>query len=456
MPATQQIKRTALITAAVLATGYLIGGFYFQQHLLPNTKILGVNVGRKTVQDADKKLSETIGKQTYTLVDGKKTVSQVTADKLGLKQDFNQALTTVKANQHAWSWPFHLFGGKSAQVNVKMDGAQLADYTTKASKEMNAKRTAPQNASMRFVNGKLQVTAERPGNSIDADKLSQAILNTISQNKKIIDLTTAYAKPSVTTKTPAFVAAKKKLSAAADIKAKLKLAGHTIRIPQTDITGWIGYENGKVTVDAAGVQAYVKTLNDKYATYQRTRQFHSTRRGVVSIGGGTYGWSIKEDDEVKALQAALAKGGDFTREVITQGSGYHKNGADIGKTYVEVDLAAQHEYVYKDGKLLMDTPIVSGKPGGNETPTGVFSVWNKQRNATLRGKNDDGSNYASPVSYWMPIDYTGVGLHDSPWQPQYGGSWYVSHGSHGCVNNPPAFIAKMYDIVAIGTPVIVI
>ncbi len=104
----------------------------------------------------------------------------------------------------------------------------------------------------------------------------------------------------------------------------------------------------------------------------------------------------------------------------------------------------------------MDSPIVTGKPtNGDATPTGVFFVWKKQRNAVLKGKSDDGSSYSSPVSYWMPINYDGVGLHDSPWQPTYGGDWYKEHGSHGCVNNPPDFIAKLYPQVALNTPVVI-
>jgi lipoprotein-anchoring transpeptidase ErfK/SrfK len=109
------------------------------------------------------------------------------------------------------------------------------------------------------------------------------------------------------------------------------------------------------------------------------------------------------------------------------------------------------EYYYKDGKLAMSSAVVTGNPNkGKETPSGVFYIWSKQRNATLRG-----ANYATKVSYWMPVDDTGVGLHDSPWQPQYGGSWYLTHGSHGCVNNPPAFAAQLYNAVSVGTPVII-
>nr|WP_251920243.1 L,D-transpeptidase [Latilactobacillus sakei] len=93
----------------------------------------------------------------------------------------------------------------------------------------------------------------------------------------------------------------------------------------------------------------------------------------------------------------------------------------------------------------------------SNNPSGVWSIWKKERNATLKGTNFDGvSEYASPVNYWMPIDETGVGIHDSPWQPKYGGTWYKEHGSHGCINTPPTIMAQLYNTVSEGIPVVVI
>ena len=113
-------------------------------------------------------------------------------------------------------------------------------------------------------------------------------------------------------------------------------------------------------------------------------------------------------------------------------------------------------WFYKNGKLVISTRVVTGNPPKQVTPSGVWFVWKKQQDATLKGKNNDGSNYASPVKYWMPIDYTGVGLHDAPWQPTFGGDWYKTHGSHGCVNTPPDVMPKLYAVVPLGTPVVVI
>lgn len=112
-------------------------------------------------------------------------------------------------------------------------------------------------------------------------------------------------------------------------------------------------------------------------------------------------------------------------------------------------------WYYKDGKLALETDIVSGKPN-TPTPKGVFYVWNKERNATLRGLNEDGTKYASPVDYWMPIDWEGVGIHDSNWQPTYGGDWWKQNGSHGCINTPPNVMKTLYDMIEVGTPVIVL
>ncbi len=85
-------------------------------------------------------------------------------------------------------------------------------------------------------------------------------------------------------------------------------------------------------------------------------------------------------------------------------------------------------WYYKDGQLVLETAIISGKPA-TPTPTGVFYVWNKEEDATLTGED-----YASPVDYWMPIDWTGVGIHDSDWQTEYGGDLWKPRFSRASIS----------------------
>ena len=43
---------------------------------------------------------------------------------------------------------------------------------------------------------------------------------------------------------------------------------------------------------------------------------------------------------------------------------------DIGNTYVEIDYTSQHLWYYKDGSLVTDTGIVSGKHQPRKRLTG--------------------------------------------------------------------------------------
>ena len=58
-----------------------------------------------------------------------------------------------------------------------------------------------------------------------------------------------------------------------------------------------------------------------------------------------------------------------------------------GNTYVEINLTAQHLYVYKDGSKVLESDFVSGK----NTPdkgSGVYGrMANKERDATLVGED---------------------------------------------------------------------
>ena len=122
---------------------------------------------------------------------------------------------------------------------------------------------------------------------------------------------------------------------------------------------------------------------------------------------------------------------------------------------MEVDLARQHVYYFRDGAVVWDAPCVTGNVSKNyTTPDGVYSIYSKERNRVLRGKMVNGKpEYEQPVSYWMPFN-GGIGLHDANWRGSFGGSIYKTNGSHGCVNLPPSKVPALYDMVKVGTIVV--
>lgn len=125
-------------------------------------------------------------------------------------------------------------------------------------------------------------------------------------------------------------------------------------------------------------------------------------------------------------------------------------------TRIELDITEQRVLMYVDGKCLLDTPCVTGNvAGGCSTPTGVYYLYYKERNAVLRGSNSDGSKYASPVDYWMPFN-GGIGFHDASWRNGvFGGEIYKTDGSHGCVNMPHEAAKTLYENISTSIPILV-
>ena len=79
----------------------------------------------------------------------------------------------------------------------------------------------------------------------------------------------------------------------------------------------------------------------------------------------------------------------------------------------------------------------------------------KEKDTTLRGpKKEDGSyEWESPVTYWMPFNGN-VGMHDATWRRAFGGTIYLTSGSHGCINLPLHMAASIYEYVSTGFPVV--
>ena len=209
--------------------------------------------------------------------------------------------------------------------------------------------------------------------------------------------------------------------------------------------------SGNFLLDESGIRAWVEELASAYDTVDTMLEFQSTRGDVVEVKYETYGTKLDVEAEVSYLMKALTERRQETENHIPAyiQEGFARGLNDIGGTYIEVDMTEQHMYYYMDGELVLDTDVVTGDIGRRRgTPEGVNFVYSKQRNRILRGPG-----YASPVKYWMPVRGN-VGIHDSDWRSKYGGEIYKTDGSHGCVNTPPEIMVQLYEMVEIGTPVI--
>jgi lipoprotein-anchoring transpeptidase ErfK/SrfK len=105
-----------------------------------------------------------------------------------------------------------------------------------------------------------------------------------------------------------------------------------------------------------------------------------------------------------------------------------------------VSIKSQHVTIYDADGWILRAPVSSGTKG-RETPAGVFTVLQKDK--------DHHSNLYDDA--WMPnmlrITWSGIALHGGP-LPGY-------PASHGCVRMPYGFAEKLFDKVRMGMRVII-
>lgn len=218
-----------------------------------------------------------------------------------------------------------------------------------------------------------------------------------------------------------------------------------------DSDGGPMWEQGELLLSASHIRNWVEQLAEQYDTVDTTRAFQTTEGRVVQVAYKTYGTQLDVEAEVAFLTEELT----YEREEpLIHRPAYLKEGFcrgldDIGDTYIEVDMGQQHMYYYQGGECQISVDVVTGNARRRwNTPEGINYVYNKQKNRVLRGEG-----YATPVKYWMPV-VGNVGIHDANWRKEFGGEIYLTNGSHGCINTPPDTMAQLYELVELGTPVV--
>ncbi len=120
-------------------------------------------------------------------------------------------------------------------------------------------------------------------------------------------------------------------------------------------------------------------------------------------------------------------------------------------TYVDVNIENQTVTYILNGEAVLSSPCVTGDVSKHRTtPTGHYAVFGHVKGTYLTGPT-----WHNWVDYWMPFTRGGCGLHDANWRSRFGGEIYKTNGSHGCVNLPHDVAQQLFDMIGVGTIVIV-
>jgi len=142
-------------------------------------------------------------------------------------------------------------------------------------------------------------------------------------------------------------------------------------------------------------------------------------------------WGAKQSSPADTPPAAL-KPGEFV---------WNPGVAPDGPIVVVVSLTEQHGYVYRNGVQIGYTTVSTGKPG-HETPTGIFTILQKDKDHRSSKYNN------APMPYQQRLTWDGVALHAGglPGYPE----------SHGCVHLPSRFAEELFGASHMGMTVVVV
>lgn len=448
----------SLITFLFLAILYGYAAFYFHSHFFFGTKINGMNCERLTAEEVKERMQENISSYTLTLIERNNETETISGTQLGMTYVDDNGIESVLEDQKELLWIVSFFDQTDTEVaaNMTYDTAVVSTIVDTLNCTQSENIIDPKDAEIVFTDASYSISPEIMGTKVLTDALIQEIISAVDNGRSELNLEEAglYLNPSVYSTDEALVLKMEYLN-------KLGLANITYdmgdnRIYTVDssvLTDWIiPAEDGTYKLDREQIYAFVKHMAYETDTFGLAHSFKTHSGKTIQLAaGGDYGWVINKDKTTDALIEAIENGTNGTLEPVYKYKAMDRGINDIGGTYVEVSISQQKMWCYKDGKLIVETNVITGNHStGYDTPSG--SVW------AIDAKKKDAhfNTFDVDVTFWLPFN-GGCGIHDASWRSEgeYTASTYETNGSHGCVNTPYAAAEKIFNTVDIGYPVIV-
>lgn len=451
-----RIKTGLLIFFGLLVLAYLALAVYFHTHFFPNTTLNGVDVSGRESGDAENVIRQEV--DTYVLHMTTRNASgkeEITGESIGLSPKFHGEVQEHINSQNVLAWGLRIFQEQKLEMDtvVEFDEDALTEQIKGLDCMQKENQEAPVNAYVSdYGENGYEIIPEEQGSTINESIFRMALEDAIRTLQDELDLDEAgcYKTPALTSEAQSLITLSDRLNKYTGAVITYDLGDKTEVLDGSITSQWMVINGNSVSIDEEAVAEYVDSLASSYNTVFRGHTLKTSYGNSVDIKEGDYGWKVDKEGEKEQIIKDLKAGVPVTREIVYAQRANSHGENDYGDTYVEINLAKQHLFFYKNGNLLVESDFVSGDQAKRyDTPTGVYGLTYKQKDATLKGEN-----YATPVSYWMPF-CNNVGMHDANWRSSFGGKIFKTSGSHGCVNLPPSAAKTIFENIEEGDPVLV-
>ena len=452
----------------VAAFAYLGVTLFYRNHFFPNTLIDGISCDNMNVEtvvpliDAQiYKYELTVTGRNYKTGKSGEVLGRIDANDIELSfQDTKGAVETVMDSQNEFLWPMvylqKIKHSYSLSQGIVFNEDKLKKTVESWESCIEENMIHPEDAYIsEYIEEKkgYEVIPETVGTELNVVKVLENIEVKLHAHETTIDLedTGCYTEANVKHDDEKLNSAVETANSWLKTNIVYDWNGNEVILDADTIKEWIQVQPEEVTLDEEAVSRFVKEQAYKFDTYGKSKYFKTTLGIEMKLNSPNYGWKTDTETETEELIQMIYQGSQVKKEPVYSIKAKNKGINDVGNSYIEADLTHQHLYVYQNGEIVFETDVVSGKMNstpGSVTPAGIFGLTYKTTNAVLRG-----SDYETPVSYWMPF-YGNYGMHDATWRVNFGGTIYQEHGSHGCINLPLDSAATIYNYVSTGFPIV--
>lgn len=452
----------------VLATVYFGISLFYRYHFFPYTKIDEILCSNMSVESVIPMIDAQVHKYSLT-VTGRNYQTEESGEILGVinvedieltYKDTKDAVQAVMDSQNEFLWPMIYFkkisNSYSLSMGILFNEEKLRETIESWESCKKENMLCPEDAYISGYNERIkgyEIIPETVGTELDMGKVLESIEAKLHTHETLIDLEDAgcYTEANVRHDNEKLNSAVETANSWLKTDITYDWNGNEVILDADTLKEWIRIQPGEVTLDEEAVSQFVKEQARKFDTYGKSKSFRTTLGIELKLNSPNYGWKTDTETETEELIQLIYQGAKSQKEPVYSIKAKNKGINDVGNSYIEADLTHQHLYVYQNGEIVFETDVVSGKMNsspGSVTPAGIFGLTYKTTNAVLRG-----SDYETPVSYWMPF-YGNYGMHDATWRVNFGGTIYLEHGSHGCINLPLDSAATIYGYVSTGFPIV--
>lgn len=438
---------------------YAIVGIYYGNKFLPGTVINGYQANAMKIDELNDYLTDhEMDYKLDMIYEYGETVSMDGTD-IDYSSDYKISLSEIMDSQNPLAWGLYYFKpvNYTAKPEISFDSDKLSDKLDSLPyfhiDEKNQK------AKVELVKSDNQfVLVDGLRNVLDNKTAIEKINTSILSGERCVDLREDYMSPVYTAAQEKKINKWETIDNTQDAVIIYKDDDIALRLDSYEYYDWIKVgSNGEPLTDTYGnlllddekLQAFVTKLSETFNTDNAPRKWKTYDGRIKVLPCSWEGYIVDEEKELKAIKSAILSGSKEERKPYYSKLGEGRGNEEVGDTYVEVDLGNQKVFFYDKGELMFTSDCVSGNKRYNyDTPEMVTRIYFMQEGRTLRGEN-----YATFVYYWMAF-YNHYGLHDATWRKDFGGDIFMTNGSHGCVNLPKDKAGELYQMVEVGTPVV--